>query len=473
MHITLIYPPLFFNSPSLPPGQGAAQHIGIGYLSSWLKMHGHTTTIINAFNSGLSTVRPLSYRNQNLYAIGLAPEQIIERIPLNTSLLAIGIPFSNSFPLVSEIIAAVKLHRPQISVVVGGIHASLFADSCIEAGADFVICGEGELPLLSLCNGVSPAKIPGVRGPFLKKTESSVPNKCIDNLDSIPFPDYSEDDLQQFFSRPPRGGTAHSSMSIITSRGCPFSCRFCSIHPVYGSNWRARSPENVLDEMNYWYSKHGVTHFEFEDDNLTLDPVRATAIFQGIIDWGAKITWAALNGVRVDTLSMDLLSLIKRSGCIQLNLAIESGNETVLSLMNKKLSLKKVETIVMYCGQFGIKTAGFLLVGYPGETDRSFRETVNFFKKLKKNGLTAAIPLIINAYPGTQLYDECKQKGVLALGVEDHIFCEGDRFVSIVTPHMSAKKVLSWKNRAEREINGVSRYYKRKLKHLLRFLVPV
>jgi magnesium-protoporphyrin IX monomethyl ester (oxidative) cyclase len=403
----------------------------------------------------------------------LTPEQIVERIPLNTDLLAIGIPFSNAFPLVYEIIATVKSCRSQLPVVVGGIHASLFADSCMDAGADFVVCGEGELPLLSLCNGDLPETIPGVTGPSFKKKGCSASNKYIDDIDSIPFPDYSEDDLHQFFSRPPRGGTANSSISIITSRGCPFSCRFCSIHPVYGSNWRARSPQNVLDEMKYWYTKYGVHHFEFEDDNLTLDPARAAAIFQGIIDWGVKITWAALNGVRVDTLSMELLSLIKRSGCIQLNLAIESGNEAVLSLMNKKLSLEKVEKIVNFCGQLGIKTAGFLLVGYPGETDRSFRETVLFFKKLKKYRLTAAIPLVINAYPGTQLYDECKQKGILASGVEDHVFCEGDRFVSIITPDMSAKKVHSWKTIAERDINGLSRFYKRKLKRLLRFLSPL
>ena len=278
--------------------------------------------------------------------------------------------------------------------------------------------------------------------------------------------------LIDFFANPPRGGNPQRSITLITSRGCPFSCRFCSIHPVYGRKWRARSPENVIKEMKFWYDQYKVTHFEFEDDNLTLDSNRAVKIFEEIIRWGVPVSWAALNGVRVDTLSKEIISLMKKSGCVQLNLAVESGNQTVLSLMDKRLSLDKVEEVAEHCGQVGIKAAAFLLVGYPGETNKSFKETIHYFCKLRKLGLHASIPLIINAYRGTALFDECRENGWLAPGTENHIFCQNDEFVSIITPYANAKTVRRWKRKAEIEINGRLKYYKSIIKTILRAKIP-
>ena len=467
MNCTFLYPPQFVKAPGLPRGQGAAQHLGLAYLSSWLKKHGHTTTVINAFNLGLQTVQLSPYKGQNLHTIGLTTDEIVSRIPHTTELLGVGIPFSNAFPIVCSVVRRIKERMPHLTVVAGGIHASLFPEQCLQEGIDYVISGEGESPMLQLAEGKEPSTIPGLS--YVRDTElvHNSPEQGIHNLDEIPFPDYTSQDLNLFFSHPPRGGEAHASMSLVTSRGCPYSCHFCSIHPIYGKKWRARSPENVLDEIDHWRRHFGVRHFEFEDDNLTLERERAATIFEGILSWGEEITWAALNGVRVDTLDRELLSLMRRSGCVQVNLAIESGSETVLSLMNKRLSLSKVEEVAAYCGELGIKAAGFLLIGYPGETERTFRETVQFFKKLRKRGLHAVIPLIVNAYPGTQVHAQCCEKGWLAPDTDEHIFCENDEFVSIITPHADASTVCTWKREAELLINGRMRYFKALLRDLL------
>ena len=452
----------------MPPGQGANQNLALGYLSSWLKKRGHQTTIINAFNSGIETAVSAPRGGQKLFRIGLAYEDIIRRIPADTGCIGISVPFSNVFPVVQELTGMLRARfpLPGIPVVWGGIHASAFPDRCLAAGADYVVTGEGEKPICSFADGVPVPSIQGLRG--RQGGSSTGPSAVVEDLDEIPFPDRTDGDLSLFTQYPPRGGHSNPTITLLTSRGCPFSCNFCSVFPVYGRGWRARSAENVLEEIGYWYTSHGVRHFEFEDDNLTLKPDRAKAIFEGMASRFPGITWAAHNGVRIDTLDDDLLALIKRNGCVQLNLAIESGNETVLAAMNKKLSLGKVEQIVRGCGRLGIKAAGFLLVGYPGETEKSFRETIRFYRHLRRIGLHAAIPLIVNAYPGTPLFDRCKRDGQLTEGVEEHIFVENDGFVSIVTGDFDERKVHEWKRRAERDIDGWGRCLKRKMREMLK-----
>jgi anaerobic magnesium-protoporphyrin IX monomethyl ester cyclase len=468
MHITLIYPPHYFGVPRLPPGQGASQNLALGYLSSYLKKKGHRTTLINAFNLGIETAVPASRGGQKLFRIGLSYEEIARTIPAETGCIGISVPFSNVFPIVRELAAVVRRRFPsgKPPLVFGGIHASAFPDQCFAAGADYVVAGEGESPMCAFADGAPASSIPGLLsrdgGP------AGGASAIIEDLDEIPFPDRSAEDLALFTRYPPRGGSPNPTITLLTSRGCPFACNFCSVFPVYGRGWRARSAANVLEEIHHWYGAHGVRHFEFEDDNLTLRPDRAREIFEGMVSRFPGITWAAHNGVRIDTLDDDLLALMKRSGCLQLNLAIESGNDTVLAAMNKKLSLEKVEEVVRGCGRLGIKAAGFLLVGYPGETEESFGETIRYYRHLRRIGLHAAIPLIVNAYPGTPLYDQCKRDGQLTPGAPDHIFVENDGFVSIVTENFDEFKVRAWKKRAERDIDGWARTWKRRIRELLK-----
>ena len=119
----------------------------------------------------------------------------IKLISPQTDLVGIGIPFSNSFPLVKELILFLKKCRPELKIVTGGVHASLFPESCLESGADYVITGEGEIPILELANGKAPSTIAGLISRELKNIDHTVNGKCIENLDEIPFPDYSDEDL--------------------------------------------------------------------------------------------------------------------------------------------------------------------------------------------------------------------------------------------------------------------------------------
>lgn len=467
MKISLINPPWYINQDKFDDEKKLSQCLGLGYIASYLTLHGYRVEIIDALADGLDRMIQVIYNNQRLLRIGQAYEQIVDRIPKDTGLIGISVPFSNVSTIVKELSSYIRNKFRDIPIVVGGIHPSTFAHDMLNNDINYVIRGEGELPLLDLVSGKEPRKIKGL---VYREGSEIIDNglsEQIENLDEIPFPLRSEELIERYLSCSPRGQKNKRSLSLITSRGCPYDCSFCSVHPVSGYRWRLRSPENVLREISYYIDTYGVNHVEFEDDNLTLDAKRAEKIFDGICSLKNRITWAVNNGVRVDTLSGVLIEKMKRSGCIQINLAIESGNEKVLGLMNKKLSLKKVEEVVALCSRLKIPTLGFFLVGYPGETKITFQETVKFVKGLRRLGMKRIGAMIVNAYPGTKLYDYCRKKGYLAKDINQHIFVESD-YVSIVTEDFDKELVIYWRDSLE----GIFIPIRWRIKHLIRLILP-
>jgi radical SAM superfamily enzyme YgiQ (UPF0313 family) len=203
---------------------------------------------------------------------------------------------------------------------------------------------------------------------------------------------------------------------------------------------------------------YGIEHIEFEDDNLTFDIKRVEEIFDGLIDLNKKIKWSTPNGVRIDTLNKSLLTKMKESGCATLFLSIESGDPEVLRIMNKQLDLKKVEEVVKICSQLDINTSGIFMVGYPGETEESFRRTVEYIRRLLKIGLVGVGASITKAYPGTKVRQMCEEKNLL---IDRERYSTGipiGEYVDIKTDYFSEDEIYSRLNYIRRELNP-ARYY--------------
>jgi magnesium-protoporphyrin IX monomethyl ester (oxidative) cyclase len=197
-------------------------------------------------------------------------------------------------------------------------------------------------------------------------------------------------------------------MNLITSRGCPFRCTFCSSTNFWKVKYRKRSPENVLAEMEHLYRDLGVREFKFFDDNMTTDPERAKAIFRGMIDRQLKVKWNTPNGIHAMTLDEEMLDLIKASGGYELTLAVESGDEKVLrEIINKPTSLEKVEETARLMRKRGLGSFGFFIIGFPGETKAQIQNTLDFSRRLD---LDRADFFIFNPLPGTPLFDECLKR---------------------------------------------------------------
>jgi len=242
----------------------------------------------------------------------------------------------------------------------------------------------------------------GVRGLYYKdennKTVFNGERDRIRNLDELPFPDlnmvnYKEYDViikkKKYIS------------SIMTTRGCPFSCTFC-FHSI-GKQWASRSPENVVDEIEYQVKEFGIKEICIFDDNFTMNVERAKEICRLIIDRKIKIILQFTNGIRVDRVDKGLLQLLKDAGLWLVAVAPESGSAETLKKINKKFNLDKVEDVVRWCHEIGLNTHSYFMVGFPWETEENINKSINFSLKLDTDltQFSRVVPL-----PGTKLFEQ-------------------------------------------------------------------
>ena len=321
----------------------------------------------------------------------------------------------------------VKEINPNIKVIVGGVHATVRPLDFLNSGyADLVIIGEGEKSgqdIVDYCDGKKTLdEVKGVV--YLKDGKLKTnPIEYIQDLDSLPIPAYHLADMEKYFELAAKGygprqnehfNRPKRQVSMITSRGCPYICTFCSIHPTMGYKFRTQSPEYVVSHIKHLIKKYNVGHISFEDDNLTLDVRRFEAILDLVEKENLYFEWDTPNGVRADTLSRELLMKIKKSNVANLRVAIESGVQEVLNTIVKKdLDLNKVMQVSKDCYELDIPLSTFYIIGFPGETKKDIEKTLDLAQSLMKNYNTFPILGVWVPLVGTPLYNLAKQKGYL------------------------------------------------------------
>lgn len=415
MHLTLINPPFtFFRKSDII----FSQCLGILYIASYVQALGHKVTVIDSLKEGQTRCELLP---DGTLRIGLSNQEIIKKIPAGTDVIGLSGPFSHLAPICHELIGEIKKTFSSVPVVFGGVYPSTQPDICMSSKADYLIIGEGEIPMAELLNYLGN----GRSGPVPKgvvpisnseKPVDVIPNR-VENVDLLPPPDRTLIPFEEYITHSQRNFRAGRTASIITSRGCPFDCEFCSIHPVCGYKWRPHSPARVLSEIDILIDEYKVECLEIEDDNFTLNRDRAIEILEGLIErnrGGKRIGWMALNGLRIDTLDDELIKTISHSNCLQLNLALEHGDEDVLKSMNKKLSLAKAMEVVKLTHKYGISCSVFIIYGYPGENMHRFENALSFYLSLKKAApKTKFVCFIAQPYPGTKLFERAVRQGYI------------------------------------------------------------
>ena len=250
-----------------------------------------------------------------------------------------------------------------------------------------------------------------------------VPRPRIEDLDDLPLPAYHLVDMEAYFRLDKQGyngrpvghgkGSKHA-VSDISSRGYPFDCVFCSIHLPMGRKWRAHSVEYVGRHIEYLISKYGVRHIHFEDDNISANVKRFKGLLEALQNLGNVFSWDPPNGVRVDTLSKEILRDCKRSGCVYLVFGVESGNQSVLDrIVGKKLDLDTVTKAAAWCREISLDAMSFFVIGFPGETRRDMKDTADFALRLQREYDVNPGHFVATPLPGTRLERICIEKGLL------------------------------------------------------------
>ncbi len=319
------------------------------------------------------------------------------------------IGFTSTTPLiltVYKIIDSLKKNFPDIKYVIGGPHPTALPEEGLEY-ADFIVRGEGEETFLELANAIKnkqkTSSIKGISFKHKKKCFHNPNRPLIKNLDEIPYPAWHLLDLKKYHYF---GSKKASTANIFTSRGCPYTCSFCNKN-IFGRTLRVRSNENILGEIDLLVNTFGVKRINFSDDVFNMNKTKTVALCKEITRRNYDLSLFPQNGVRVDSMDKEMLDSFWNAGFDGLVFGVESGDQRILDLNNKCITLKKISHAFKISKNYGFSRWGLFLLGLPGETKKSIMKTINF--SIKLNPDIAKFGVLV-PYPGTKVYDIYKDR---------------------------------------------------------------
>jgi len=357
--------------------------LGIAYLAAVLEKKGHNVGIIDGFAEGLD------YQTLENRIKDFVPD-------------IVGI--TGMTPVIDNAFRTVKAARKYAKhIIMGGPHASMVRKNIFEQAPeiDFSIQGEGETSISMLVDAIDKgSNISSIPGLITRDFEN--PPACyIENLDSLPLPArhlLPNDKYRYILSK-------GKVTTIFSSRGCPYHCIFCD-KTVFGSKWRARSSENVLEEIELVVRDLGVKSIVFYDDLFTVKKDRVVEICKGILDRDLDIEWKAEG--RVNIVDEETLKWMKKAGCSMIAYGVESGNQKGLDYLNKGTKVEQIRNAFELTQKAGIKPMGYFVLGIPVETYEEEIGTIEFAKEIKA---AYAQFSVLSPTPGTKLYDDVIKMG--------------------------------------------------------------
>jgi anaerobic magnesium-protoporphyrin IX monomethyl ester cyclase len=427
MKILLVNPPQTFFPGSDPPA--ANLPLGLLYIAAVLDREGYDTEILDAFVADF----PLQ-KVGDVTEVGMTYDRLREEIQQKKPrIVGIANPFTSQVEHAVSVSDIVKEVDSSIVTVVGGPHVTVVPTEFLEdaKNVDIAVIGEGEQTMLDIVRVFEGKKkiedVQGIAHRIDEKVVLNSPRPFNENLDELPYPAYHLVDMEQYLDpkRIEYRSFQKRALSMITSRGCPFNCSFCSVHLHMGKTFRAHSVDYVVDHIEHVVKKYRVKTIYFEDDNLTFNIERFEAICDKIIEKDIKFQWETPNGVRADYLTLDLLKKMKKSGCQSVFVGIESGDQSVLdNIIGKSLKLKNVIKFAEMCKKIGLKTGAFYVIGFPGETKESMKNTVDFALMLKRKFDVGMHLMFATPSYGTRLYEECKTNDYFRVTLTPRAFAE-------------------------------------------------
>jgi radical SAM superfamily enzyme YgiQ (UPF0313 family) len=357
--------------------------LGLGYVAAYLRRQSHQVRLLLNLTPGDLQHQLQTFQPQLVGVSCMTP----------------------TFPQAVAICREVK-NRSSAATVLGGPHVTALREEILQVQPeiDYVVYGEGELTIDELCRMLERPvrRVSHIKGLVYRTAKGVVkanpPRDLIKDVDSLPFPARDLVDMSRLGTHK-YIDVGRVSATMISSRGCPFKCAFCSSHITMGKIYRFRSAQNVLAEVDELVNRYRVNHIAFEDDTFTLNRERVETICQGLIQRNYDLTWYCLS--RVESMDLELARLMRRAGCRLVSFGIESGNPDILNKIHKKISLPAARQAIEACYQAGLRSQCTFILGFPFDTQKTMADTLHFAQELSP---TIAIFFALVPYPGTEMY---------------------------------------------------------------------
>lgn len=386
------------------------QPIGLGYLATSLLRAGIECSILDCVKETIGADELMRHVDE-----------------LNPDVVGFNF-FSNNWDAVANCSRLIRENHPDILILAGGAHPSVLPRETLKEiqSLDLVFIGEAEESLVKMClrwqetefrqrYKHDPDMLKDILGIAWRKNDGDIQvRKCYfrEDINEFGMPAW---DLIQPHKYPlaPHGvfPQNYPLAPIITSRGCPYPCTFCAASTTMGKKIRYRSHELVMEEVLLLKNHYGIREIQIVDDNFTFRKEYAMEFCQRAIRMNLSLSFGLPNGIRLNTLDDELLSLMRRAGFYSIVVGIESGSPRILKIMKKKLELEQIREKIDLIKRHGLGAEGFFILGFPGETREDMEMTINFARSLKLDRAFFGnyVPL-----PGTQIYNELVNSGEIS-----------------------------------------------------------
>lgn len=367
------------------PARKPFPHTGLGYVAASLERNGDRVRVLDA---GVATSREVQrFLSQPAHLFG-----IMAMCP--------------TFREALQAARAVKARYPATPVLLGGSHVSIAPETCLgDPAVDYALRGEAEeiiidfLEVLKRNTAPAPevlARIPGLVYRLENRICVNPPTPRVRALDELPFPAWHLFPMDRYRQH-----------ALLTSRGCPQNCGFCTVEAIRGRLWIHRDPEQAVSEIDWLIRHWGLKLIHVNDDNFTTDPRHVQAFCDAILRRKLRVDWVA-QGVRADALTPELLSKMRRAGCHRVSLGLESADPQVLDAVGKKTAPEDMARAVRLCQDAGIQVLGMFMVGNPGDTEETVLKSLKFAQELRVDlpVFNLALP-----YPRTRLWEYAERHG--------------------------------------------------------------
>lgn len=427
-NIFFLYPPISkFERYSSKIGSAGGEQIplGIYYLASYLRQFNYKVKVSDA-----------ETRKMN------AP-QIIEEIknfePAYVGISSTTVAFHRAVEMANEI----RSNFPEIKIILGGPHVTANPELAMQFDEfDYGVLHEGEYTLVELLESLNNRQdLLQIKGIVFRDDNGKIirtqKRDYIKDLDSLPFPAFDLIDDISVYTPPPSNYKTLPVINVITSRGCPNQCTFCD-NNIFGRKYRQRSAENIVSEIKYLREKYGVREIAFVDDTFLIDKKRIYKLFDLLEKEKISFYWTCMS--RINNTDYDFLKFLKAKRCWHISFGIESGDENILKLIKKNISLEKANEVISWCKKLKIKTKGFFIIGHPTETVETIDKTIKLACNLKLDDIVVTINTPI---PGSQQYAEAEQYGA----IDKTNWAEFNFWRPVFVPNGLTKEIILEKHR--------------------------
>lgn len=415
--VWLIKPPTLVAPKSLSYF-GSVPSLGLAYVAAALRAAGHEVSVVDAPGEAFEQTWPFATDVGELLGQGLTIEQVVARIPPDAAVVGVSHMFLHEWGMLRSLLLAVRRRAPNALIVAGGENASAYWATMLRQcpALDVVVCGEGEATVLELVDAWATGRpLSEVHGLALRvdgEPEATPRRARLRALDAWPRPAWDLFALSPYLDNRGHGGVARGrSLPVMTTRGCPYRCTFCSSPSMWTTRYERRDPARVADEIEDLVQRYGIRNVDLQDLTAILTKRWLVELCDELCARDLGVTWQMPSGTRSEAIDADAAARLYAAGCRNIGYAPESGSPALLRRIKKRVRLPDLLSSLRGSIAAGLKTEANIIIGFPHETPRELWETTRFILALAHAGLHSLSVMVFAPYPGSEEFARLDEAG--------------------------------------------------------------